>query len=226
MYVIPPIAWKWCSPEHSLHVADALQGLKLYKEITTTTINMNHDRCNDKLQTWNLPSVMTNNASMKSTLHPGVGKQRTRQNELTLLYRCPASAEAVILSMFCAPGKYKIVTEFKCSPGEQNTSHFTYLFCLGFHGGFWGCLSSIGLLSPPRMVSLGSFLEQVLCRQVTVHTDPSWMVSFADWCLSFLHGMASHSTCRSSQDQTTNYVPQSWMSHSVFFWAESFLPIQ
>ena len=77
-------------------------------------------------------------------------------------------------------------------------------------------LSSIGLLSPPRMVSFSSFLEQVLHRHVTVLTDPAQVVSFVDWCLSFLHRMASHSTCRSSQDQTENYVSQSWMSHDVF----------
>ena len=41
------------------------------------------------------------------------------------------------------------------------------------------------------------------------------MVSLSDWCLSFLHRMASHSTYRSSWDLTANYVSQSWMSHGV-----------
>ena len=41
---------------------------------------------------------------MKSTLHLGAGKQRTEQNELTLLYGHPTSAGTVTLSMSCAPG--------------------------------------------------------------------------------------------------------------------------
>ena len=41
------------------------------------------------------------------------------------------------------------------------------------------------------------------------------MVSL-DWCLSFLHRMASHSTYRSSSDLTVNYASHSQMSHSVF----------
>ena len=35
-------------------------------------------------------------------------------------------------------------------------------------------------------------------------------------CLSFLHRMASHSTCRSPWNLMANYLLQSWMSHSVF----------
>ena len=58
--------------------------------------------------------------------------------------------------------------------------------------------------------------EQVLFRQVNTHTDISQMLSFVDWCLSFFHGMASHTTQRSSWNQTTNYVSHSWKSHGIF----------
>ena len=42
------MAGKWCSPEHNPHVAATMQNLEL--EITTTTINTNHDRHDEKLQ--------------------------------------------------------------------------------------------------------------------------------------------------------------------------------
>ena len=48
IYVILPMAGKWCSPEHSPHVAVTMQNLEL--DIPTATINMNQDRCDDKLQ--------------------------------------------------------------------------------------------------------------------------------------------------------------------------------
>ena len=75
-------------------------------------------------------------------------------------------------------------------------------------------LSFMGLLSSPRMVYLVLLGTGPLW---TGHypTDLSWMVSFLDWCLSFLHAMTSHSTSRSSRDLTANYVSQSWMSHRV-----------
>ena len=47
---------------------------------------------------------MTNTMNMESTLCLGVGKQTTKQNELALLYGCPTSAGAVILSMFYVQG--------------------------------------------------------------------------------------------------------------------------
>ena len=125
--------------------------------------------------------------------------------------------------MFCAQDTIERVTEFTCLPSEQKMSHYTSVFPRLPWGILGLPLSFIGSLSPLRMVSLDSFSEQDLHWLVTVITDPSQMVSFLDWCLSFLHETAGHSTCRSSWDLTENYVSQSWISQDIF-WAASSYP--
>ena len=152
MYKILPMAWKWCSPEHSLHVAGATQFLKLV--ITTTAIHMNHDTHNNKLQAWSLLNIMANTVSMNSMPHLGVGIQRTEQNELTLLYGCPTSAGAVILSTSCAPGRGEnshtiyVLTQW----AKSVTHHLSVLPRLP-QGILGSALPCIGYLSPPGIVS-------------------------------------------------------------------------
>ena len=81
VYEIQTMAWKVCSPEHSLHVAVTMQNLEL--EITTT-IHTNHDKCNDNLQIQYLLSDY-GKYCMNLMFWLGVGIQITEQNELTLL---------------------------------------------------------------------------------------------------------------------------------------------
>ena len=168
IHEIPPMAWKWCSLKHSLHMAVAIQILKW--EITIA-IHTNHGKCNVKLQIWDLLN------------------EYDKYYELILLYGCPTSAETVILSMSCAPG-----TVWNCHWvhmltwwAKNVTLHSSVL--PGLPQGILGSpLSCIGLLSPPRMVSW------FLLRQVSWNTDPSRMVSFMNWCLCFLHGRCPSQT--------------------------------
>ena len=48
MYAIPPMAGKWCLPEHSLHVAVTIQKIELK---ITTGMDTEHDR-HDDLTLW------------------------------------------------------------------------------------------------------------------------------------------------------------------------------
>ena len=164
-----------------------------------------HDRHNDRLEPQNRVSIMTITVSIMSTLHPGAGKYRTEQNEMTLLYGCPTSAGAVILSMFYAPGTIEksyrahMITQW----AKNVTLHTSVL--PSFLQQILGITSLIHWLTQPTQNGLSEFL---------LGTHPSQMVSFSDWCFTFLHRMWGHSTHRPSWDLTANYVSQSWMSHN------------
>ena len=57
-----------------------------------------------------------------------------------------------------------------------NKSHLSSLCCVGFYGGFWGHLSLAYASSALPEWPHGSFMENILLRQVTLL--PSWKISF------------------------------------------------
>ena len=72
VYTIPPMARKWCSPEHSLHVGVKMQHLELE---TTTVMYKEHDRCVDWLETQHTMSIMTTMVRITFTPHQGNKEQ-------------------------------------------------------------------------------------------------------------------------------------------------------
>ena len=76
------------------------------------------------------------------------------------------------------------------------------------------------------MVSLGSFLEQVPYRQITVPLIlHSWSPSQTGASASFMKWQViQHAHPHGTQQQIMYHSP-GW-SHGVFFWPESFLPMQ
>ena len=77
------MAWQWCWPEHSLHVTVTMQILELE---VTTTIHMNHGKCNDELQIQDLLSDYGKYCEYESHTLTGSGDTNsgTKWADLTL----------------------------------------------------------------------------------------------------------------------------------------------